>query len=120
MSPMTAPSSPYKASATRIGKRIGEARRSAGLTQDGLAGRINTSRRNILRWEGGYNTPRAQHITSIARETGKSVEFFLGEEDEEEAALARDLLELVRALVRAEVAHDEDVVEKFVGVEAAS
>jgi transcriptional regulator with XRE-family HTH domain len=96
----------YKASASRIGVKIRAARTEAGLSQEALAGRINTSRRNILRWENGHNTPRAQHIVAIGRETGKDAAYFLGDEDEEEAALARDLLELVRGIVRSEFSND--------------
>jgi transcriptional regulator with XRE-family HTH domain len=89
----------YQATANRIGQRIKNAREQAGFSQERLAVQIRTSRRNVLRWEGGHNTPRAEHIMAIARETGKSVEFFLGDEDEEEAALAAELLDLLRRIV---------------------
>lgn len=72
------------------GRRIRAARLSAGFTQAQLARAVQTSERNIVRWENDRNAPRFEHVTAIARATGKDVEFFTpstdGEDDDEEAA----------------------------------
>lgn len=60
-----------------IGSRIRAAREAKGLSQERLATLVKTSRRNVLRWEGGYNTPRVEHIEAIARETDQTVDFFM-------------------------------------------
>jgi transcriptional regulator with XRE-family HTH domain len=89
----------YRAAAAKVGLRIRKARKDAGLSQDALASRVKTSRRNVLRWEGGYNMPRPEHIAAIAAETGKSLDYFLGEDEEEEAALHRVVDDLTRILL---------------------
>lgn len=89
----------YRAASAKVGLRIRRARQQAGLSQEALARNIKTSRRNVLRWEGGHNMPRAEHIRSIAEATGKSTDYFLGEDEEEEAALHRVVNDLTRILL---------------------
>src|SRR5438045_3254749 len=89
----------YRAAAAKVGLRIRKARQDAGLSQDALAAKIRTSRRNILRWEGGYNLPRAEHVREIARATGKTTDYFLGDDEDEEAALHRVVDDLTRILL---------------------
>lgn len=82
-----------------MGLRIRKARKDAGLSQESLARKIGTSRRNVLRWEGGYNMPRSEHIAEIAAATGKSTDYFLGDDEDEEAALHRVVDDLTRILM---------------------
>jgi transcriptional regulator with XRE-family HTH domain len=89
----------YKAAAAQVGLRIRRARKQAGLSQEALAHRIKSSRRNVLRWEGGHNMPRAEHIREIAEATGKSTDYFLGDDEEEEAALHKVVDDLTRILL---------------------
>jgi transcriptional regulator with XRE-family HTH domain len=89
----------YRAAAAKVGIRIRHARKQAGLSQEALAHKIKTSRRNVLRWEGGHNMPRAEHIREIAEATGKSTDYFLGDDEEEEAALHRVVDDLTRILL---------------------
>jgi transcriptional regulator with XRE-family HTH domain len=89
----------YRANAAKVGIRIRKAREAAGYSQERLALAIGTSRRNILRWENGYNVPRVEHVVRIANATGRSAEYFLGEDDEEEAVLSADLARVLNALV---------------------
>ena len=89
----------YRAAASKVGLRIRHARKQAGLSQEALARQIKTSRRNVLRWEGGHNMPRAEHIREIAEATGKSTDYFLGDDEEEEAALHRVVDDLTRILL---------------------
>ena len=103
----------YRAVAAQVGLRIRRARESAGYSQHGLATRIGTSRRNVLRWEGGYNAPRAEHIQAIAEATGKSTDYFLGEDEDEEAALSADLALVLHRLVGAAVREAIDEREEI-------
>jgi transcriptional regulator with XRE-family HTH domain len=107
------PSTTYRAASAKMGLRIKNARDSAGLSQAKLAVAIKTSRRNILRWEGGYNMPRGEHIAAIAEATGKSTDYFLGDDEEEEAALSRAVNDFAKALLTRvrEVAQEERKVE---------
>jgi transcriptional regulator with XRE-family HTH domain len=92
-------SAEYRAAAAKVGIRIRHAREAAGYSQDRLALKIGTSRRNVLRWEGGYNVPRADHVKAIAEATGRTADYFLGEDDEEEAALSADLSRVLQDLI---------------------
>lgn len=45
--------------------------------------------RQILRWEHGQNEPRGEFVEVMAIATDREIEFFFGDEDEEEAAQMR-------------------------------
>ena len=72
------------------GPRIREARLSAGMSQAQLARAIETTERNIIRWENSQNQPRVSSIAAIAGATGRDIDFFLTasaeDEDDEEIA----------------------------------
>jgi transcriptional regulator with XRE-family HTH domain len=70
------------------------------MTQAALARAINTSERNIVRWETGKNPPRVSTVAALAEATGHSVEYFLGDEDDEEAAGMGLVADLMIALDR--------------------
>jgi len=89
----------YRIAAGKMGLRIRHAREAAGLSQARLAVQIKSSRRNILRWEGGYNVPRAEHIAAIAEATGRATDYFLGDDEDEEAALRAVVDDLTRVLL---------------------
>lgn len=91
------------------GSRIREARLAAGLTQAQLARAIETTERNVIRWENDQNEPRVASVAAIARATGHDIDFFLAgsseaEDDEEAAAMTLDayLRARVRAILREE------------------
>lgn len=95
------------------GQRIREARLGAGLTQAQLARTIETTERNIIRWENAQNQPRVSSVAAIARATGRDLDFFLSasvaddaDDDEESAALSLDdyLRVRVRQILREEQA----------------
>lgn len=76
------------------------------MSQAQLARAINSTEKNISRWEGGQNQPRVASIVAIATATGHDLDFFLTgsaeAEDDEEAALVADLLaEAKKAAVEA-------------------
>lgn len=68
------------------GNKIRDARLKAGLSQTQLANAIQTSERNIRRWESEDNAPRIDSVAAIARATKQDIGFFLIESDEQEAA----------------------------------
>jgi transcriptional regulator with XRE-family HTH domain len=85
--------------------RIRQARVDARLTQDELARKLETSQRNIVRWEKGENQPRIEKLGAIAEATGHEVGYFLSSEDEDEEAAdpVASLMDAIRAIVRQEV-----------------
>ena len=89
------------------GHRIREARLAAGMSQGQLARAINTSERNIVRWETSKNQPRVESVAAIAEATGRDVDFFLtvngadsGDDDDEEDDEAMTLDSFLRLRVR--------------------
>jgi transcriptional regulator with XRE-family HTH domain len=53
-----------------LGQRIGDLRRSAGLSQDDLADRIGMERRSIQRYERGERDPRFSELLLVAEALG--------------------------------------------------
>jgi transcriptional regulator with XRE-family HTH domain len=87
------------------GSRIKRARLGAGMTQTQLARAINTSERNIARWENGPNQPRVSSVAAIAAATGQSIDYFLtpnGDEtsDDDEEADALTIDDFLRLRIR--------------------
>lgn len=71
---------------TKLGSRIREARKAAGISQETLGEKLGVHRNTTNRWEReGGTAPTPAQLRAIARETGVSVEWLL-EEDEEAAA----------------------------------
>jgi transcriptional regulator with XRE-family HTH domain len=98
-------------SPTRLALRIKEARVGTTLSQKKFAQRIARhlpagyrppTRFDVMRWEKG-DEPRFPMLVAIARASGKPLDFF-GDEDEEEESLYAALREDLRAIVRAEIA----------------
>lgn len=71
-----------------IGRRIAEARRDAGLTQDQLSDLVGVSMRTIQNWEGG-DTSAYRHMRQIAEITGRSLQWLLHGESGEDESLAK-------------------------------
>lgn len=65
-----------------IAARIRRARRQADMTLDGLAGVAETSRQHLINLEKGKHRPRADMLTRIAEATGKSLDWFLVEDED--------------------------------------
>jgi transcriptional regulator with XRE-family HTH domain len=85
------------------GQKIEAARLAAGMSRTELARAAKTSERNLARWVSGQNQPRIESVAAIAEATGHDIDFFLTgtneDEDESEAALTRDLMNVVERLV---------------------
>ncbi len=73
------------------------------MTQSQLARAIQTTEKNIGRWENEQNQPRIESVAAIAKATGRDVDFFVtaaaavDDGDEEPSALTLD--EYLRARV---------------------
>lgn len=82
-----------------LSQRIVWARRRKGISQERLAGMIGTSRRHMIRLEGGQHRPGPQLRARIAEATEQPESFFKDDEDEEESdPLSRAAKGLVSAL----------------------
>lgn len=86
----------------RVGRKIRAARRGAGLSHDRLAAKVGTSRQHLIKLEKGQHLAGTALLERIAAETGRTVEWFASEDDEESDPVT-DLLHALRAVVRAEM-----------------
>lgn len=80
-----------------LNQRIRWARKRTGLSQEHFAARIGTTRRHMIRIEQGQTKrPGPELLDKIAEATDQPRAFFDTEEDEGDAALATELLGLLR------------------------
>ncbi len=56
-----------------LGERIGQNRRSQGVSQEELGARLGVSRQAVSKWETGAATPDMANLIALAREFGVSV-----------------------------------------------
>jgi transcriptional regulator with XRE-family HTH domain len=98
------------------GSQIREARLSAGMTQAQLARAIQTTEKNISRWESDLNQPRVSSVVAIAKATGRDLDFFLtgsAEADEdEETSGAMTLDDYLRVRVRQILAEERSAEQR--------
>lgn len=62
--------------------RIKELREEKELSQSALASEINTSQRNIGRWENGENEPTYSQLVKLSNFFGCSIDYLIGREDD--------------------------------------
>lgn len=62
--------------------RIRELREEKGLSQSALANEINTSQRNIGRWENGENEPTYSQLVKLSDFFECSIDYLIGREDD--------------------------------------
>jgi transcriptional regulator with XRE-family HTH domain len=91
-----------------IGERIREARIQAKHNQTSLAELINTSPKNISRWESGEYIPEAPTLGLIAQALNVNTDYLLGLTDNptrttRESDLSAEEIEIVMALRRGDV-----------------
>ena len=67
-----------------VAGKIRKARDAAGLTNRSLARSTGIERRAIVRWTNGQNEPSPANLERIARATGKPLDFFRADEDDDE------------------------------------
>ena len=90
------PSRPWAA----VGARIRDARLAAGFSQEAFAEAIGTSRRHVMRLEGGMHRPSRPMLTRIAQATGRDAKVIDPDAKEGDMQVAAMLLELLRVHVR--------------------
>jgi transcriptional regulator with XRE-family HTH domain len=66
-----------------LGRRIRSARRALGVAQGDFAQRIGVNRNMVIRYERGQAVPRARVLVRIAREGQVTVEWLLGQANED-------------------------------------
>ena len=75
-----------------LGRRIQEARKAAGLSQESLGERLGVSRQAVSKWEADTSVPELENLIAMSRIFGVTIGALLGVEPaaeepaEEEAA----------------------------------
>lgn len=77
-----------------LGDKLKEYRKIFGLSQEGLAEKINVSRQAITKWELGDGLPDISNLKELASIFGVSVDFLLDDKKEIEYPLLRVKIEL--------------------------
>ena len=80
--PLPVPARRNPLARTDLGRLIGDARRSAGLTQAQLAAAIGTSQSVVSRWERGADSPRIDTLVRILRACGYEPDLVLRRHDD--------------------------------------
>ena len=60
-----------------LGRRIQEARKAAGLSQESLGERLGVSRQAVSKWETGTADPTTSNLLALAKLFGVSAEELL-------------------------------------------
>ena len=60
-----------------LGRRIQEARKAAGLSQESLGERLGVSRQAVSKWESGASDPSTSNLLALAKLYGVSAEDLL-------------------------------------------
>lgn len=69
-----------------LGKKIAEARRHSGLTQNALASRVGVTAQAVSKWEQGRSCPDIAILDEIADALGISLFELLGMENREKSS----------------------------------
>lgn len=85
-----------------IGQRIAEERKKLGISQVGLATRLDVSRQAISKWESDAAIPEIDKLISLSRLFGVSIGWLLGVEESEDLpdTLSDSQLRMVEELVK--------------------
>lgn len=76
----------------KIGRRIAQARKRAGLTQEQLAEQLGISPQAVSKWENGWNLPDLENMLLLAEKLNVPYSNLIDEEDETERFTYRDRL----------------------------
>jgi transcriptional regulator with XRE-family HTH domain len=79
-----------------IGKRIKAKRVEIGMTQKGLADKVDISPSAINQFEKGEKKPSSEVLAHIANELGVSTDYLLGASDEEKMFLSDNVVAAFR------------------------
>jgi transcriptional regulator with XRE-family HTH domain len=77
-----------------IGRRLGEARKRAGLTQEHVGLHFGVNKTQVSHWESGDDLPRYDKLVELCRLYGESIHYILTEDRQPKAANAKELAEL--------------------------
>ncbi len=111
---------PPKLQRTPLGKRVADARETAGLTQTELGLKLGVSQRVIANWERMHVALRAEQLAELADALGVSADYLLGRPDARQPApkgppgKLRQAFEKAHKLPRSQQQHILKVVEAFV------
>lgn len=86
-----------------IGQRIAEQRKRLGISQVGLATRLDVSRQAISKWESDAAMPEVDKLITLSRMFGVTVGWLLGVEEQtvrQEENFSESQLKLVEELIR--------------------
>jgi transcriptional regulator with XRE-family HTH domain len=64
-----------------FGRRLRLARTRRGLSQEGLARRVDASKNSVQNWERNDTLPRAEAVAALALALGVSADYLLGLSD---------------------------------------
>ena len=76
----------------KIGRRIAQARKRAGLTQEQLAEQLGISPQAVSKWENGWNLPDLENMLLLAEKLNVPYTNLIEEADEVEHLTCRDRL----------------------------
>lgn len=76
------------------GQLIRSLRTGAGLTQQGLADRLNRPQPMIARWERGHDSPRLDSLVAVARACGMELDLRTRSRDDVDRSQIRETLRL--------------------------
>lgn len=68
----------------KLQDKIYYCRKKAGLSQDGLAEKLDVSRQAVSKWENGEAMPETAKLPALARVFGVSIDWLLSDEEPEE------------------------------------
>ncbi len=101
----------------RIGERIRERRKSAGMLQEDLAKLMRVQSETVGRWENGQHPPKYNRLPDIAEALGVSVLWLIATDAEIEAlslveqvfAMPEAARDVILRCIRAHMMREEDV-----------
>ena len=106
-----------------LGRRIQEARKAAGLSQESLGERLGVSRQAVSKWEADAAVPELENLIAMSRIFGVTIGALLGVEPEAEEPTEEDSPEAPggesgdaapdRELTDRELAAVEAIVQKY-------
>lgn len=71
---------PTKRKRTEFGERLAQAREQAGLSQQQLADKLNTTQRAVSWWEREPVALRADQLSALAQALGVTTDYLLGKQ----------------------------------------
>lgn len=100
---MAAPKREITEESLRIGRRIQQARRAAGLTLEELAQQAGVTGATLSRWESGEYQPRDANLRRVAAVLDRSLAWFYSDTDEDQIdALQESLVAIFRRVLTGE------------------